>query len=79
MARVFLQCLGGSDNSTRASFPFRLAVDCKERGDEVEIGLGGDAVALIRDEVIDGVAPMGWPPLKETFQKVVRLGIPIRV
>jgi predicted peroxiredoxin len=64
----------------RAScFPFMLAVACKERRDEVEIGLGGDGVVLIRDEVINAAVPMGWPPLRETFQKVVELGIPIRV
>ncbi len=79
MARIFFQCLVGSENPTRACFPFMLAVACKERGDGVEIGLGGDGVVLIRDDVLNAVVPVGWPPLKETFQKVVRIGIPIRV
>jgi len=48
-------------------------------GDEVEIALAGDAVVLVRDAVLESVVPVGWPPLKETFQKAVQLGIPIYV
>jgi predicted peroxiredoxin len=79
MAKIFFQCLVGSENPTRACFPFMLAVACRKRGDEVEIGLGGDGVVLIRDDVINSIVPVGWPPLKEIFQKVVQLSIPIRV
>jgi predicted peroxiredoxin len=69
----------GSENPTRACLPFLQAVANKERGDEVEIALAGDAVVLMRDAVINSVNPVGWPPLKETFQKVVQYGIPINV
>lgn len=69
----------GSENPTRACLPFLQAVANKERGDEVEIALAGDAVVLMRDAVINSVNPVGWPPLKETFQKVVELGIRINV
>lgn len=79
MARLLFHSLVGSENPTRASFTFLQAVANKERGDEVEIALGGDAVVLIRDEVIDSVVPVGWPSLKDTFQKVVQYGIPIHV
>lgn len=79
MARMLFHALIGSENPTRACMPFLQALANAERGDQVEIALAGDAVVLIRDEVIDSVVPVGWPPLKETFQKVVAHGIPIHV
>lgn len=79
MAKLLFHSLVGSENPTRACFTFLQAVANKERGDEVEIALGGDAVVLMRDEVINAVVPVGWPPLKETLQKVVQNGIPIHV
>lgn len=79
MPKMLFHSLVGSENPTRACFPFLQAVANKERGDEVEIALGGDAVVLIRDEVINAVVPVGWPPLKDTVQKVVQYGIPIHV
>ena len=38
----------GSENPTRACFPFLLAVAQKERGDEVAISLAAEGVVLIR-------------------------------
>jgi predicted peroxiredoxin len=79
MAKFLFHAFQGSENPTMAAIPFLQAVANKERGDEVEIALAGDAVVLIRDAVIDNVLPVGWPPLKETFGKVVEHGIPIHV
>lgn len=79
MAKLLFHALVGSENPTRACFPFLQAVASKERGDDVEIALAGDAVVLIRDSVINAIVPVGWPPLKETFEKVVRYKIPIYV
>lgn len=50
-------------------------VDC----DEAEISLMGDAVVLMRDEVIGSVLPVGWPPLSELFEAVVKHKVPIFV
>lgn len=79
MARLVFAGTHGSEDPTRASFPFLQAVASKERGDEVEINLAGDAVVLMKDAVVNAVVPIGWPPLKETFPKVVEYGIPIHV
>lgn len=77
--KILFHSFVGSENPTRACLPFLQAVANKERGDDVQIALAGDAVVLMRDSVIDSVIPVGWPPLKETFEKVVKLGIPINV
>jgi predicted peroxiredoxin len=79
MAKLLFHALVGSENPTRASFPFLQAVANKERGDDVSIALGGDAVVLIRDSIINSLVPVGWPSLKETFAKVVEYEIPIYV
>ena len=79
MVKLLFHSLVGSENPTRACFPFLQAVANKERGDAVEIALGGDAVVLMRDSIIESVIPVGWQPLKETFAKVVQHGIPIHV
>lgn len=79
MAKMVFQVLLGSENLTRACFPFLLAVAQKEHGDEVAISLAAEGVVLIRDAVINSLIPLGWPPLKETFQKVKDYGIPIYV
>lgn len=39
--KILFHCLVGSENLTRASFPFLQAVANKERGDEVVIALAG--------------------------------------
>jgi len=79
MKKLLFHALVGSENPTRAAFPFLQAVANKERGDDVSIALGGDAVVLIRDSIINSVKPVGWPPLNETFAKIVEHGIPIYV
>lgn len=79
MTSIVYQVLIGVENPTRASLPFLMAAASKERGDDPEIALAGDAVVLIKDAIINSVVPVGWPPLKELFQKVVDLGIPVYI
>ena len=79
MAKMVFQVLVGSENPPRACFPFLLAVAQKEHGDEVAISLAAEGVVLIRDAVINSLIPLGWPPLKEIFQKVKDYGISIYV
>jgi len=77
--KVFFHVLVGSESPTRACFPFLQAINHKERGDQVSIAPAGDAVVLIRDAVIGTIVPIGWPPLKNTFERIVQYGIPIYV
>jgi predicted peroxiredoxin len=79
MAKLLFHILNGSENPTRACLPFLQALANKEHGDEVEIALAGDAVVLIGDRVIGSIVPVGWPPLAETFKRIVQYGIPIHV
>lgn len=77
--RFLLIGLVGSENPTRANFPFVWARALKEAGNEVRIELAGDATVLMRTSVSNSVTPVGWPPFKDALAKVVELKIPIFV
>lgn len=71
--------LVGSENPTRANFPFVWARALREAGNDVRIELAGDATVLMRTAVSNSVTPVGWPPFREALAKVVELKIPIFV
>jgi predicted peroxiredoxin len=78
-SRYLLVGLCGSENPTRANFPFVWASALKTAGNDVRIELAGDATVLMRTPVSDSVTPVGWPPFKEALAKVVENKIPIYV
>jgi predicted peroxiredoxin len=77
--KVLVKSAWGSDDPTKAAFAFLHGNALAEAGHEVQLFLLGEAVSLLRDPVAYAVVPVGWPPLSETFQQTVRLGIPIHV
>lgn len=77
--KFLLVGLVGSENPTRANFPFVWAVALREVGNEVRIELAGDATVLMRTSVANSVTPVGWPPFREALAKVIELKIPIYV
>ena len=77
--RYLLIGLCGSENPTRANFPFVWAVALREAGNEVRIELAGDATVLMRTAVSNSVTPVGWPPFREALAKVIELKVPIFV
>jgi len=60
----------GSDDPTRAAFPFLHGLALSEAGHNVQVFLLGEAVSLMRKSVAEAVVPVGWPPLAETLHKV---------
>jgi predicted peroxiredoxin len=48
-----------------------------EAGHDVQIFLLGEATYLMRKATVNAVTPVGWPPLSETFEKVVAKHIPV--
>ena len=77
--RFLLVGLVGSENPTRANFPFAWAAALREAGHEVRLELAGDATVLMRTVVANSLMPVGWPPLRDALAKVVALQIPIFV
>ena len=75
--RFLLVGLCGSENPTRANFPFVWAAALKEAGHDVRIELAGDATVLMRTVVANNITAVGWPPFKDALARVVELKIPI--
>jgi predicted peroxiredoxin len=69
--KIFIKSAWGSDDPTRASFPFLHGIALAEAGHEVRIFLLGEGVYLMRDSTLNAITPVGWPPLKEIFPKVL--------
>jgi len=61
--KVMMKSAWGSDDPTKAAFPFLHGLALSEAGHEVQIFLLGEAVSLMRESVAKAVVPVGWPPL----------------
>lgn len=77
--KVLVKSAWGSDDPTKAAFPFLHGNALAEADHEVQIFLLGEAVSLMRSPVASAVIPVGWPPLRDTLQQTITLGIPIHV
>lgn len=67
---IMMKSAWGSDDPTKAAFPFLHGLALSEAGHTVQIFLLGEAVSLMRKSVAEAVVPVGWPPLAETMSKV---------
>ena len=77
--KVLIKSAWGSDDPTKAAFAFLHANAFMEAGHEVQIFLLGEAVNLMKNEVMSAVTPVGWPPLSETMPKTFAHEIPLHV
>src|SRR6202790_1547943 len=75
--KIMMKSAWGSDDPTKAAFPFLHGHALAEGGHEVQIFLLGEAVSLMRSSVAKAVVPVGWPPLAEALDKVVAKKIQI--
>jgi predicted peroxiredoxin len=75
--KILMKSAWGSDDPTKAAFPFLHGLALSEAGHQVQIFLLGEAVNLMRRTVANAVVPVGWPPLAETLEKVAGRNIPI--
>ena len=75
--RILMRSSWGSDDPTRASFPFAHGLALADAGHDVRIFLTGEATYLMRKATAAAVFPIGWPPLNELREKVVTKHIPV--
>jgi predicted peroxiredoxin len=75
--RIMMKSAWGSDDPTKAAFPFLHGLALAEAGHEVQIFLLGEAVSLMRASTAQAVVPVGWPALEGTLEQVVAKGIQI--
>jgi len=75
--RIMMKSAWGSDDPTKAAFPFLHGLALAEAGHEVQIFLLGEATGLMRKATASAVVPVGWAPLVETLDKIVAKKIPV--
>ena len=79
MASELFIGLHGSEDPTKATFPFIMASGALDAGYKTAIILVGDAVVLMKSTVADNVRGVGLPPLKDVLAKVVGANVPIHI
>jgi predicted peroxiredoxin len=79
MARILYLGTAGSDDPTRAGFPFNFAMGALDAGHQPEIFLAGEAAYLMKDSVISAIQPVAMPALKEMLDELVAQRVPIYV
>ena len=67
----------GSDDPTKAAFPFLHGLALSEAGHTVQMFLLGEAVSLMRKSVAAAVVPVGWPPIEQTMTKIAERHVQI--
>ena len=75
--KVMMKSAWGSDDPTKAAFPFSHGLALSEAGHDVQIYLLGEAVSLMRKAVANSVTPVGWPPIVESLTKLAAKKVPI--
>jgi predicted peroxiredoxin len=75
--KILMKSAWGSDDPTKAAFPFSHGLALTEAGHEVQIYLLGEAVVLMRRTVANAVTPVGWPPVGESLEKLASKHVPI--
>jgi len=75
--KIMIKSAWGSDDPTRAFFPFVHGLALADAGHEVQIFLTGEATYLMRNATTAAIFPVGWPPLAQMRDKIVAKRIPV--
>lgn len=72
--KILIHVTTGTENPTKAALAFLVARTAVEEGHSVSLFLAGDAVQLIRDNVLDNLNGLGTGKLREHFDDIVKGG-----
>ena len=79
MATILYISTHGTDDPTRATFPFFLAKGAIEAGHQPRITMMMDNVLLMKDAMAENIQGVGIPPFKELLDFAVESKVPITV
>jgi len=72
--KILFHVVTGPENPTRAALAFLVAKTAVEEGHSVTLFVAGDAVQLLRNEVLDNLAGLGTGKLREHYDAIVKGG-----
>jgi uncharacterized protein len=74
MVKILIHITYGPEQPTRTALAFLVAKSAIDEGHSVSLFLAGDAVQLIRDEVLDNLVGLGTGKLRELYNGIVAGG-----
>lgn len=77
MAKLLVHLATGPHDQTRAALAFLVARTAASAGHEVSMFLAGDAVAFLRDPVMDAAAGIGTGSIREHYTALAEAGVPV--
>lgn len=72
--KILFHVTHGPEEPTRAALAFLVAPTAVEEGHQVSLFLAGDAVQLIRNNVLDNLSGLGTGKLREHYDIIVKGG-----
>lgn len=72
--RILVHVTHGPEAPTRAALAFNVARSALQQGHQVTLFLAGDAVQLIRDDVLDNLAGLGTGSMRQLYDGIVSDG-----
>jgi len=79
MAKILAVATHATDDPTKSTLAFVTAVGALGAGKEVAIALVGEGAYLLKEAVANAVHGVGFPPLSELIEKVVKGNVPVYV
>ena len=79
MAKILAVSTYGTDDPTKASLAFLTAIGALGAGKEVAIALIGEAAYLAKEGIANSIHGVGFPPLSELIEKVVKGNVAVYV
>jgi len=79
MAKILAVATHATDDPTKSTLAFVTAVGALGAGKEVAIALLGEGAYLAKEAVAKSVHGVGFPPLPELIEKVVKGNVPVYV
>ena len=72
--KLLIHITVGPENPTRAALGFLTAKTAIDEGHSVTLFLAGDAVQLLRNNVLDNLAGLGTGKLREHYDAIIKNG-----
>lgn len=79
MGKILSVATHASDDPTKSTLAFITAIGAIGAAKEVSIALVGEGVYLVKEAVAKNVRGVGFPPMPELIEKVVKANIPVYV
>lgn len=77
MARILSVATHATDDPTKAALAWVTAAGAIGGDKECTVALLGDAVSMAKEAVAKSIHGVGFPPLPELIDKVVKANIPV--